>query len=80
MKITLVAVGKLKEKYLKDGISEYVKRLSRFCTLEIIEVNDEKAPESLSMAEETGVKTAEAQMMPTTLLLRQKAGKVGLAA
>ena len=40
MKLTVIAVGKLKEKYLKEGINEYSKRLSRFCELEIIEVND----------------------------------------
>ena len=38
MKITLITVGKIKEKYLKDAIAEYSKRLSRYCKLEIIEV------------------------------------------
>ena len=41
IKITVIAVGKLKEKYLKEGINEYVKRLSRFCDIEIQEVGDE---------------------------------------
>ena len=42
MNISVISVGKLKEKYLKDGILEYSKRLSRFCSFEIIELNDEK--------------------------------------
>ncbi|CEL91572.1 23S rRNA (pseudouridine(1915)-N(3))-methyltransferase RlmH [Streptococcus sanguinis] len=45
MKIKLVTVGKLKEKYLKDGIAEYVKRLNRFCKVEMIELADEKTPD-----------------------------------
>ena len=45
MKITLITVGKIKEKYLKDAIAEYSKRLSRYCKLEIIEVADEKTPD-----------------------------------
>ena len=42
MKITLITVGKIKEKYLKDAIAEYSKRLSKYCKLDIIEVSDEK--------------------------------------
>lgn len=42
MKITLITVGKIKEKYFTDAIAEYAKRLSRYCKLEIIEVADEK--------------------------------------
>lgn len=61
MKFTIISVGKLKEKYLKDGIAEYSKRLSRFCDLEIIEVDDEKAPENLSPAQEEQVKKKEAE-------------------
>ena len=48
MKITLITVGKIKEKYLKDAIAEYSKRLSRYCKLEIIEVADEKTPDQAS--------------------------------
>ncbi len=48
MKITLVTVGKIKEKYLKDAIAEYSKRLGKYCKLEIIEVADEKTPENAS--------------------------------
>jgi 23S rRNA (pseudouridine1915-N3)-methyltransferase len=48
MKITIIAVGKIKEKYLVEGIKEYSKRLSRYTKLEIIEIPDEHAPENLS--------------------------------
>ncbi|MCR4436314.1 MAG: 23S rRNA (pseudouridine(1915)-N(3))-methyltransferase RlmH [Clostridiales bacterium] len=61
MKITVIAVGKLKGKYLKDGIAEYGKRLSRFCDLEIIEVEDEQVPEHLSEVQELQIKKKEAQ-------------------
>ena len=49
MKITIITVGKLKEKYLKDAIAEYTKRLSKSCKLEIIEVADEKTPDQASV-------------------------------
>ena len=48
MKIKVVTVGKLKEKYLKDGIAEYSKRISRFAKLEMIELADEKTPDKAS--------------------------------
>ncbi|MBU7456159.1 23S rRNA (pseudouridine(1915)-N(3))-methyltransferase RlmH [Leuconostoc fallax] len=51
MNIKLITVGKLKEKYLKDGIAEYAKRLSRFAHVEIIELADEKTPEKASAAQ-----------------------------
>lgn len=51
MKITVISVGKIKEKYLKDAINEYSKRLSSYCNLNHIEVSDEKAPETLSAKE-----------------------------
>lgn len=56
MKIKLVTVGKLKEKYLIQGINEYLKRLNSYAKMEIIEVPDEKAPEKLSDAEMLQVK------------------------
>lgn len=52
MNITIISVGKLKEKYLKEAVLEYSKRLSRFAKLEIIEIPDAKIPESASKAEE----------------------------
>ncbi|MCY7769419.1 23S rRNA (pseudouridine(1915)-N(3))-methyltransferase RlmH [Bacillus haynesii] len=48
MNISIVAIGKLKEKYLKQGIDEYIKRLSAYAKVDIIEMPDEKAPENLS--------------------------------
>lgn len=48
MNITVISVGKLKEKYLKLGIEEFRKRLSKYCKLDMIELDDEKCPENLS--------------------------------
>ena len=48
MRIRIIAVGKIKEKYIRDGINEYIKRLSRYCSIEIVEVEDERAPENLT--------------------------------
>lgn len=51
MKITILAVGKLKERFYKDAVAEYVKRLSAYCTLDIVEVADERTKENLTEAE-----------------------------
>ncbi|MET3507877.1 23S rRNA (pseudouridine(1915)-N(3))-methyltransferase RlmH [Halalkalibacter oceani] len=59
MNITILAVGKLKEKYLKQGIAEYTKRLSAYAKLDIIEIPDEKAPENLSPADSELIKQKE---------------------
>ncbi|AFS79818.1 ribosomal RNA large subunit methyltransferase H [Gottschalkia acidurici 9a] len=59
MNITIASVGKIKEKYLEDGIKEYAKRLSKYCKLNFIEVQDEKAPEKLSLQEENIIKNKE---------------------
>ena len=61
MQITVISVGKLKEKYLKQGIDEYKKRLGAYCTLNLIEVPDEKAPEKLSDAEMEEIKNKEGE-------------------
>lgn len=61
MKITLISVGKLKEKYLKQGIQEYMKRLSAYAKVDIVEVADEKAPENMSEAEMLEVKRKEGE-------------------
>lgn len=61
MNIKIIGVGKLKEKYLNQGIAEYAKRLGKFCKFEIVEVPDEKAPEKLSAAEMEGVKEKEGE-------------------
>lgn len=59
MKITVLCVGKIKEKYFTLGIDEYAKRLSRYCKLEIIEVADEKTPDNASENEELQIKAKE---------------------
>ena len=51
MKITILAVGKLKEKYLRDAVAEYEKRLAPFAKLSFIEIAEEKMPENFSAAE-----------------------------
>lgn len=61
MKVKIIGVGKIKEKYFKAGIAEYAKRLSRFCDFKIVEVADEQAPESLSQAEMDEVMAKEGQ-------------------
>lgn len=61
MNISIISVGKLKEKYLKMGIDEYVKRLSSYAKVDLIEVADEKAPEQLSEAEMEIVKKKEGE-------------------
>ena len=59
MRVNIVCVGKIKEKYLKLGIDEFKKRLSKYCKLEIIELEDEKAPENLSDKEMLMIKEKE---------------------
>ena len=61
MKIKVVTVGKLKEKYLKDGIAEYSKRISRFAKLEMIELADEKTPDKASESENQKILEIEGQ-------------------
>lgn len=59
----MIAVGKIKEKYLKDAITEYGKRLSRYCKLEVIEVADEKTPEQASEAVEESIRAKEGERL-----------------
>ena len=61
MKITVITVGKIKEKYLKDAIAEYSKRLSKYCKLEMIELADEKTPENASEVMEDAIRAKEAE-------------------
>ena len=61
MKITVITVGKIKEKYLKDAIAEYSKRLSKYCKLEIVEVADEKTPDNASEVVENAIRAKEAE-------------------
>jgi len=52
MKITVISVGKLKEKHWTGAIAEYTKRLSRYCSLNIVEVADEKCPENAGLEDQ----------------------------
>lgn len=61
IKLTIICVGKLKEKHYRDAVGEYVKRLSRYCKLEILEVADEKTPDKAGEASEDAIKAKEAQ-------------------
>lgn len=61
MKITLITVGKIKEKYLKDAIAEYTKRLSKYCKLEILEVADEKTPDHANETVEEQIRAKEGE-------------------
>lgn len=63
MNISILTVGKLKEKYFKQGIDEYAKRLGPYAKVKIIEVPDEKAPENLSEAEIEQVKCSEGERL-----------------
>ncbi|MCH8646902.1 23S rRNA (pseudouridine(1915)-N(3))-methyltransferase RlmH [Staphylococcus lugdunensis] len=82
MKITILAVGKLKEKYWKQAIAEYEKRLSAYSKIELIEVPDEKAPENMSNKEIEQVKTKEGQRLlakikpQATVITLEIAGKM----
>lgn len=61
MKLTIISVGKLKQKYLQLGINEYSKRLSRYTKLELIEVQDEKVPDIMSITEKNIILKKECQ-------------------
>lgn len=63
MNISVIAVGKLKEKYLKQAIEEYSKRLSRYCKLDIIELSDEKTPDNASEKEEEQIRDKEGKLI-----------------
>lgn len=67
MKITLITVGKIKEKYFTDAIAEYAKRLSRYCKLEIVEVADEKTPDNASEGLENQIKEKEGERIISKL-------------
>jgi len=63
MRITIIAVGKLREDYLRHGCAEYLKRLRRYAAVTVLEVAEEQAPETLSPAEQTQLKTREAERL-----------------
>ena len=77
MKITILCVGKIKEKFFQGGIEEYKKRLSKYCKIEIIEVADEKTPEHASDLEEKKIKEKEAERIEK--YLKKDAYKIALA-
>ena len=61
MKITVIAVGKIKEKFYRDAVAEYAKRLAKYCRFEIIEVEDEKTPDRAGAVLEDRIKEKEAE-------------------
>lgn len=63
MRITIVAVGKLREPYLQQGVEEYRKRLGRYATVSLVEVAEEQAPETLSAAEQAQVRARESERL-----------------
>lgn len=63
MKITILCVGKIKERFYTDAIAEYAKRLSKYCNFEIVEVADEKTPDKASVALEDQIKEKEAKRL-----------------
>ena len=75
MKIEIVCVGRLKEKYWQDAAHEYLKRLSRYAPVEVVELPDMPVPENLSPAQRTAVIQAESQRE----LTRLKPGMTGVA-
>lgn len=77
MNITLIVVGKIKEKYFTMAIEEYQKRLSRYCKLEIIEIADEKTPDGASEAEEEQIKMREGERI--LKVIREKSYVIALA-
>lgn len=56
MRITILCVGKIKESFYREAIGEYVKRLGKYCRLEIVEVADEKTPDRASAAMEEQIR------------------------
>lgn len=77
MKITILAVGKVKEKFFREALAEYGKRLSRYCKLQIIEVEDEKAEENLSPLQIEQIKEKEGKRL--LRYMDQDAWRIALA-
>lgn len=77
MNITLIAVGKIKEKYFREAAAEYEKRLSRYCKLSVVEVADEKTPDKASEALEEQIKQKEAERL--LKLIKEDAYCIALA-
>lgn len=67
MNITVICVGKIKEKYLKSAIDEYTKRLTRYCKLSVVEVGDEKTPDNASEKENILIRKKEGNIILTKI-------------
>ena len=67
IKIDIICVGKIKESFYRDAVSEYSKRLSRYCTLSVNEVADEKTPDKASDIEVQGILSTEADRINALL-------------
>jgi len=67
MQIRIIAVGKIKEKYLQDGIFEYEKRLRPYAKVQIIELSEEKRPLSASPAIEAAAKEKEGERILSSI-------------
>lgn len=65
--IKIICIGKIKETYLKDAIFEYSKRLSKYCKLEIVEINDEKIPDNLNDKISENIKNIEGDKILSNL-------------
>jgi 23S rRNA (pseudouridine1915-N3)-methyltransferase len=63
MKITILCVGKIKEKFYRDALEEYAKRLSKYCRFEVVEVADEQTPDKAGAALEEQIKAREAERL-----------------
>ena len=63
MKITILCVGKIREQFYKDAVAEYAKRLSKYCTFEVVEVADEKTPDKASDALNEQIKEKEGKRL-----------------
>lgn len=63
MKITILCVGKIKEKFYRDALDEYIKRMSAYAKVEILEVQDEKTPDGASKAQEDAIKSKEGERL-----------------
>ena len=74
MQIDIIAPGRVKERYLRDAIDEYSKRLSRYCKLNIIEVADEKTPDHASEGVDRQIKAREGERIAKHLKERVSKG------
>jgi len=67
LKLTIIAVGKIKEKFYREAVQEYVKRLGRYCKVQILEMTDEKTPDRASEREEQLIKETEGERILAAL-------------